>query len=94
MKQIAVMVDVFLVHIFAMVKMIVVTIVTKVVEVSEIFSDKSLFFEMILSIYLAHGQGGKEILFSLYVGGSEISLNAQKKIILIISTQQHAALLI
>ncbi len=88
------MVDVFLVHIFTMVKMIVVTIVTKAVGVSKIFSNECLFFELILSIYLEYGTDGKEILFLLYVGGSEISLNAQKKIILIISTQQHAALLI
>ncbi len=65
MNQLAVMVDVFLAHIFVMVKMIVVTIVTKLVDVSLIFL-KSLLLRIILFIYLEQGGGGKEIFFALF----------------------------
>ena len=72
-KQHAVMVVVFPVHIFAMVKMIVVTTVTKAVDVSKRCSNQYLFFEIILSIYLsiylADGRGGKETFVFAICGG-------------------------
>lgn len=69
MKQLAAMVDVFLMHIVAMERTIVVTTVMKVVDVSLGFFSKISFLKLILSINLAQGAGGKRIFSLLYVRG-------------------------